>query len=94
MIDAATALDMGLVNRVVPNSSLPRVVDEAASAIGGKSRAALELGKRAVREQANMSLADAYDCASRAMIENMLAADAAQGIGAFLDKSQSGSRDA
>lgn len=94
MIDAATALDIGLVNRVVPDSALPRVVDEAASAIAGKSRVALRLGKSAINEQANMTLADAYDCASRAMIENMLTADAIEGIGAFLDKNQSGSRDA
>jgi enoyl-CoA hydratase/carnithine racemase len=94
MIDAATALDIGLVNRVVPSSSLPQVVDETASAIASKSRVALQLGKRAVHEQANMTLADAYDCASRAIIENMLTADAAEGIGAFLNKRQSGSRDA
>ena len=93
MIDAATALDIGLVNRVVPSSSLPRIVDETASAIASKSRVALRLGKSAVHEQANMTLADAYDCASRAIIENMLTTDATEGIGAFLDKRQSGSRD-
>ena len=52
----------------------------------GKSPLAVKLGKRAVREQAGMRLADAYDCASRVMVENMLAADAEEGIAAFLDK--------
>ena len=33
-----------------------------------------------------MGLADAYDYASRVMVENMLARDAAEGIGAFIDK--------
>ena len=36
-----------------------------------------------------MSLADAYDCASRVIVENMLADDAAEGIRAFLDKRES-----
>ncbi len=36
--------------------------------------------------QAEMGLADAYDYASRVMVENMLARDAREGIGAFIDK--------
>ena len=46
----------------------------------------MKLGKKAVYEQGAMRLADAYDCASRAMVENMLAADAEEGISAFLEK--------
>ena len=86
MIDAATALDFGLVNRVVPSESLRQAVDDLAAAIAAKSPTAVTLGKQAVAGQVGMNLADAYEHASRVMVENMLAADAKEGIGAFLEK--------
>src|SRR3954470_24415058 len=86
LIDAATALEFGLVNRVVPAEQLSQAVEGCAAIIAAKSPAAIELGKRAVRQQACLDLPEAYDHASRAMVENMLAADAAEGISAFLDK--------
>ena len=86
MIDATTALEFGLVNRVVPQETLISTVNEIAATIAAKSPLAVKLGKRVVREQAGLSLADAYDCASRAMVENMLAADAHEGISAFFEK--------
>jgi enoyl-CoA hydratase/carnithine racemase len=86
MIDAATALDFGLINRVVPTESLAETVDEVGAAIAAKSPYAIRLGKKAVREQAGLSLADAYACASRAIVENMLAADAEEGINAFFER--------
>src|SRR5438067_6170931 len=88
MIDAATALEFGLVNRVVPRDSLRQTVDEVASTIAAKSPTAIRLGKKAVTDQAGMNLADAYACASRAIVENMLTADAEEGISAFFDKRQ------
>jgi len=86
MIDAAAALEFGLVNRVVPHERLSHAVNELAANIAAKSPFAVRLGKRAVRAQAGLDLADAYDCTSRAMVENMLAADAEEGISAFLEK--------
>lgn len=86
MIDAATALEFGLVNRVVGSESLAGSVGELAAVIAAKSPTAVELGKRAVREQAGLSLAAAYECASRVMVENLLAADAQEGISAFIEK--------
>jgi enoyl-CoA hydratase/carnithine racemase len=86
LIDAATALEFGLVNRVVPAEQLSQAVEGCAAIIAAKSPAAIELGKRAVRQQACLDLPEAYDHASRAMVENMLAADAAEGISAFLEK--------
>lgn len=85
-IDAAVALESGLVNRVVPSDSLAGAVKEIAAIVAAKSPLAVKLGKAAVREQAGMNLADAYAHASRVMVENMLAADAEEGIAAFLDK--------
>ena len=86
IIDAATALDFGLVSRVVPSAELAATVDELATAIAGKSPFAIKLGKKAVREQAGLGLAEAYARASRVMVENMLARDTAEGINAFFEK--------
>ena len=86
MIDAATAREMGLINRVVPRESLRQVVNAVAGSIAAKSPLAVRLGKKAVYEQAGMSLADAYSCASRVIVDNLLAADAEKGINAFLAK--------
>ena len=85
-IDAATALEFGLINRVVPPEELTETVNAIARAIAAKSPLAVKLGKQAVRTQAGLSLAAAYDCASRVMIENMLAHDAEEGISAFFGK--------
>ncbi len=46
----------------------------------------LKIGKEAFYEQAEMGLADAYDYAAKVMVENMLARDAEEGIGAFVEK--------
>jgi enoyl-CoA hydratase/carnithine racemase len=88
MIDAAMALEFGLVNRVAPRESLTDVVNGIAQIIAAKSPLAVKLGKQAVTRQAGMNLAEAYECTSRAIVENMLAADAEEGIGAFLEKRQ------
>ena len=86
MIDAATALEFGLVNRVVPADALTQTVNDLAATIAAKSPFAIRLGKKAVREQGDLNLAEAYACASRAIVENMLAADAEEGISAFFEK--------
>jgi enoyl-CoA hydratase/carnithine racemase len=86
MIDAATAREFGLVNRVVPPEYLNQIANKYAQVIASKSPLALRLGKQAFYEQAELGLADAYAHASGVMVENMLADDAAEGIGAFIDK--------
>jgi enoyl-CoA hydratase/carnithine racemase len=86
MIDAREACEFGLVNRVVPPEALTGTVDEYARRIAAKSQVAVKLGKEAVRSQAGMDLAGAYAHTSRVMVENMLAPDAKDGIGAFLEK--------
>jgi len=88
MIDAAVALEFGLVNRVVPSESLNEVVSGLARIIAAKSPLAVMMGKRAVTEQAGLKLAEAYERASRVMVENMLTPDAEEGISAFLEKRQ------
>ena len=85
MIDAATAVDFGLINRAVPAEALSATVMQCAETIAAKSPLAIRLGKAAVREQTTMNLADAYAHASRVMVENMLAEDAEAGIARFLE---------
>jgi enoyl-CoA hydratase/carnithine racemase len=86
IIDAATALEFGLVNRVIPSEALTETVNATARAIAAKSPLAVKLGKQAVTRQAGLSLAEAYELTSRVMVENMLAADAEEGIAAFFSK--------
>ena len=85
-IDASTAKDFGLVNRIVPQQYLRQVVDKYAAVIAAKSPQALRIGKAAFRAQAGLPLADAYDIAVATMTDNMLVDDAKEGIGAFLGK--------
>ena len=86
MVDASTAREFGLVNRVVPREYLTQVVNKYAQTIASKSPSALKVGKQAFYAQVQMGLAEAYDYASRVMVENMLAGDAKEGIGAFIEK--------
>lgn len=85
-IDAATAREFGLVNRVVPREYLTQVVTKYAQTIVSKSPLTVKIGKEAFYAQAEMGLSDAYDYAARVMVENMLARDAEEGIGAFIGK--------
>lgn len=85
-IDAVTARDFGIVNRVVPREYLRQVVAKYADTIASKSPLTLKIGKEAFYRQAEMGLAEAYDYAASVMVENMLARDAEEGIGAFIDK--------
>ncbi|EKF20231.1 enoyl-CoA hydratase [Nitratireductor pacificus] len=86
MIDAETAHGMGLVNRVVPRDALNQTVAKLAQTIASKSSLTVKIGKEAFYAQAEMGLSQAYDYAARVMVENMLARDAEEGIGAFIEK--------
>ncbi|KUO68382.1 MAG: enoyl-CoA hydratase [Alphaproteobacteria bacterium BRH_c36] len=86
IIDAQTAADYGLVNRVVPAE---RLMDEAmgfARRIADKSAATVRIGKEAFYRQIEQPLGEAYDYAAAIMVENMLYRDAEEGIGAFIEK--------
>jgi len=85
-LPARGALDYGLVNRVVPAD---KVMDEAlalAGRIASKPPATVTIGKEAFYRQIEMPLADAYDYAAGVMVENMMHAEAEEGIGAFIEK--------
>ena len=86
MLPAAKAAEYGLVNRVVPAADVVPAALELAERIAQKSPATVAIGKRAFYEQVEMPLAEAYAHATKVMVENMMARDAAEGIAAFLDK--------
>ncbi len=86
MIDATTAREFGLVNRVVPPEYLNQIVRKYAETIVSKSPLTLKIGKEAFYAQAEMGLSDAYDYAVKVMVENMMARDAEEGITAFVEK--------
>ena len=86
MTSATRAAEMGLVNRVAPEDILQDATMEMARKIASKSSMTLATGKRAFYAQREMTLAEAYDYASGVMVDNMLARDAEEGIGAFIEK--------
>ena len=86
MTPAARAAEIGLVNRVVPPEDVTGATLDLARRIASRSGMTLAVGKRAFYEQREMTLAAAYDHASAVMVENMLARDAEEGIGAFIAK--------
>ena len=88
MVPAEEAARMGLVNRVVPAGAALAEALRLAGVIASKSTATVKVGKRAFYQQREMGLAAAYDHASAVMVENMLARDAEEGIGAFMGKRQ------
>jgi enoyl-CoA hydratase/carnithine racemase len=85
-IDAETARDWGLVNRVVPASQLDAEVAALAREIASKSRVAVETGKRMFYRQLEMTFDEATAYAAEVMARNMLADDAGEGIDAFIAK--------
>ncbi len=86
MIAAEEARRIGLINRVVAPEALIAETDKLAALIATKPHGTLKIGKEAFYRQLEMGLADAYDYASQVMTQNMLAAEAAEGIGAFIEK--------
>jgi len=88
MVPAVRAREIGLVNRVVPPATLEKDTMALARQIAAKSPLTLKIGKEAFYRQSEMDLADAYAYASEVMTHNMMAADAAEGIDAFLAKRQ------
>jgi enoyl-CoA hydratase/carnithine racemase len=85
-VSAGDARRIGLVNRVVPaGQELPEAM-RLARRIASKSARAIRVGKQAFHAQLAMGLADAYEHASRVMVDDLLDADAKEGIAAFLAK--------
>ena len=86
MVDAETARQNGLINRVVTPDELDETVTGLAGQIADKSPVSLAIGKEAFYRQLEMPLDDAYAYTAQVMTENMLKRDAEEGIDAFLEK--------
>ncbi|NEW88623.1 MULTISPECIES: enoyl-CoA hydratase [Rhodopseudomonas] len=87
-LGADEARQIGLINRVVAHGTERAAAVTLAEQIAGKSSHTIKVGKEAFYRQAELNLADAYHYASQVMAENMMSADAEEGIGAFLEKRQ------
>ena len=83
-IDAATAVDWGLINQAVPEAGLDAALADKVARIAAKSPAALRHGKAMFYRQHSLQLGEAYDCATEVMAGNMMEPDAGEGIDAFL----------
>ncbi len=85
-VDAAQALGIGLVNRIVPGARLEAETRALAATIAGKLPAAVRIGKGAFYAQAERPVEEAYALARDAMVANLAEAGTAEGIQAFLEK--------
>jgi len=86
MVEASDAKALGLVNRVVEPDRVVNEAVELGRKIAAKPARTLKIGKEAFYKQLDMPLEEAYRYASAVMVENMLDAEAEEGIGAFIDK--------
>jgi enoyl-CoA hydratase/carnithine racemase len=85
-IPAQTALEWGLVNRVVPDAELDAAVDDLLARATRGSRASKALGKRTLYAQLDRPEADAYALALEVMAAASQLPDAREGMTAFLEK--------
>ena len=86
LIDAGTALQWGLVNRVVAPADLDAEIERMTAKILAHSAAVVGMGKKFFYEQVDKDLTGAYALASEGMACNMMLEDAAEGIDAFIGK--------
>ena len=86
LVPARTAAEWGLVNQVVPLTDLPAATRKLAGQIAEASSLVVELGKQAFYTQIDLDQPKAYGYAKEVMSMNALAADAQEGISAFLGK--------
>jgi len=85
-IDAETALDFGLVNRVVAAEELDGAVEELARNIASKPQVAVASGKRMFYRQIEAGIEQAYQLASQEIACNMMAEETVEGVKAFIEK--------
>ncbi len=86
VIDAATALDWGLVNRVVPDDQLDAAVDDLLARATRGSASSKGWGKRVLYAQLDRPESDAYAIAIEAMAAASQSPAAREGMAAFLGK--------
>lgn len=85
-IDARTALECGLVNRVCKSDELDDCVNELAHNICRNPPRVVRLGKELVYRQLNQPLNEAYADATETIACNMMMDEAIEGVDAFIEK--------
>jgi enoyl-CoA hydratase/carnithine racemase len=86
LIDAATALEWGLINRVVPVGELDAEVNRLAQQIAAKPRETVAAGKRAFYQQMDLGLERAYELASGVIARSFATEEGREGMAAFIGK--------
>jgi enoyl-CoA hydratase/carnithine racemase len=92
VIDAAKALQWGLVNRVVAAVQLDAAIDELAQKISAKPRATVAAGKRAFYQQMDLGIERAYQLASTVIASSFAHPEGREGMDAFIEKRPPGGR--
>src|SRR2546430_3684125 len=85
-IDAATAVEWGLINRAVPRDKLDGEVMALVNQLAQHSRYALQIGKEGFYKQIEATQAKAYEMMAEAISCNAVAPDGQEGISAFVEK--------
>ena len=85
-IDAAAAVQRGLINRSVPADRLDQEIDRLATAIAAKPQAVIAAGKALFYRQLELGIAPAFQLAGQAMACNMIDDIAQEGVAAFIDR--------
>lgn len=85
-IDARTAAEWGLVNRVVPTDHVEAAALELAGQIASSSPLTLKIGKQAFYRQIGVDQDSAYELMGQTMADNAMTCDAQEGMSAFLEK--------
>jgi enoyl-CoA hydratase/carnithine racemase len=86
IIDAATAADWGLINRVVPDEELETAARDLLQRACRGSAYSKGLGKATLYQQLDLPLGDAYRYALEVMAAATQTADAQEGMASFLEK--------
>lgn len=85
-VPAEVAERIGLINRAVAADELEKDCQSLAAMIASKPAATLKMGKLAFQHQLELGLSNAYDYVGEVMVQNMLHAEAVEGICAFIEK--------
>ena len=85
-VNADSALEWGLVNRIAAPAELDAEVDRLAQVIRAKPAKIVAAGKRTFYEQIERPSAEAYGLACETLLDNVLADDAREGLDAFFEK--------
>ena len=86
IIDAKAAMEIGLVNRVVPGSAIDAFVDDWARRLADGPPLALSMSKRLLDQSSSMSLAQAIEAEAQAQNVNFASGDTAEALAAFVEK--------